>query len=551
MVSKFKKGVMLGVSLVMSTAVFLTGCSKSGSSSSSSSSPAASTSATQSATPSKEPAKPAKLRVMFYDRGNAPAGMKLDDSPLIKWTKDEVKKIGIDLEFVTVPRAEAEDKLNVWLASGQAPDIIYTYSADTLFKYADQGGIWELDDLLSKFGKELTAHNKMAFDQVGKYKGKTYSVPMIRANPYGGPAFKIRQDWLDKLGMKAPTTTDELYNVLKAFKEKDPGGVGADKVVPWAFPAIGKAFLYNISGSFGINRDAPPNGTDLFGGNVVNGQFVSNIALPEAKEMFVFLNKLYKEGLIPKEFATDVNRQQYNQYIANGVTGFVDSNDTGWGLTDMTRKAVPDARWVTMDPIKRKDGSQIMGMNAAYGMFIMIPKSSKQEQAEAAMKYLNWMANDQVIFTLQSGIEGVHWKKENGKIVAIDPDKNAKEISWFAAASDLSIVQQGQPMPSKEELKANGVAAKLFDADFYANETTQFTDVFKKFGKVEPLLTMERPFAQKNKDTIGKFLNDSFSKIIIASDPVKEYDAMIAGWEKLGGRDYDKEMTQALQQLKK
>ena len=29
----------------------------------------------------------------------------------------------------------------------------------------------------------------------------------------------INQDWLDELGLEIPTNTDELYEVLKAFKE--------------------------------------------------------------------------------------------------------------------------------------------------------------------------------------------------------------------------------------------------------------------------------------------------------------------------------------------
>ncbi|SDC52315.1 putative aldouronate transport system substrate-binding protein [Paenibacillus sp. UNCCL117] len=536
---QLKKEIKLSASLVLAATMLLAGCSSGGSSTAPNQTPGSDTAA---------PAKQTKLRVMIYDRGNAPASMKLDDSPLIQWTKDEVKKLGIDLEFATVPRGEAEDKLNVWLASGQAPDIIFTYGQDTLFRYADQGGIWELDDLLKKNGQQLLAHNKAAFDQVGKYKGKTYSVPMLRGNPHVGPIFKIRQDWLDKLGMKAPTTVDELYTVLKAFKEQDPGGVGKDKVVPWAFPAIGKAFLYNIGLSYGIMNDGTNNGTDMLGGNLVDGQFVSNVALPQAKEMFLFLNKLYKEGLLPKEFATDVNAQQYNQYIATGTAGFVDSNDTSTTLTDKTMKAVPNARWVVLDPLKRKDGTQAMMSNPSYGMFIMIPKSSKQEQAEAAIKYLNWMANDKVIANVQSGLEGVHWKLQDGLRIPIDPEKYSREVSWFA--QDLAIVQQGQPPAKKEELRKKAESAKYFDPEYSATENFRITELFQKYGKAEPMLSMPRPFSQKNKDTIAKLLNDSFSKIIISNDPAKEYDAMLAAWEKIGGREYDKEMTQALQQLK-
>ncbi|MBO7746417.1 extracellular solute-binding protein [Paenibacillus sp. MWE-103] len=557
---KFKTGAAFGLALILAFAMLLAACSNGNNGNGGASgnggtngsgnggAAAAGDGGTQPANEPKEeaPAKTAKLRVMIYDRGNAPEGMKLTEAPLLKWAQEQVKPLGIDLEYVAVPRAEAEDKLNVWLASGQAPDIIFTYDTNTLFKYAEQGGIWQLDDLLAEYGPQIQKNNQKALDEAGTYEGKRFAIPALRANPHVGPAMKIRQDWLDKLGMQAPTTPDELYAVLKAFKEKDPGGVGKDKVVPFAFPAIGKAFMYAMSGAFGINPQLMGNGTDMFGGVWKDGKFVSNIATPNALEMFKFLNKLYKEGLIPKEFGTDVNNQQFNQYVAQGVTGFVENNDSGWGLTDSTRKAVPDARWMPIDPLKSADGKQYAGGAPDYGMFIMIPKASKEEQAIAAVKYLNWMADPANIVTLQSGIEGVHYKvNADGTREVIDPEKNAKEVDWYAGPGDLEIIQQGQPMSTPEQLKVAGTNAKLFDVDYYVNVTTKYDSVFANYTPPAVILTDPRPFAQKNQETIKKFLNESMTKIIVADDPEKEYDTMIAGWKKLGGEQYDQELTDA------
>lgn len=550
MVGKLKRGVIFSLTLVLAVAVFLAGCSKSNNGASSPS-PSGTKSPQASATPTA-PAKQVKLRVMIYDRGNAPEGMKLTEAPLIKWAQEQVKPLGIDLEYVSVPRAEAENKLNVWLASGEAPDLIFTYDANTLFKYAQQGGLWQLDDLLEKYGPQIKKNNQAALDQAGKYEGKRFAIPALRANPNVGPAFKIRQDWLDKLGMKAPTTVDELYTVLKAFKEKDPGNVGKDKVVPWAFPAIGKAFLYNISGAFGVNPQLQGNGTDMFGGVWKDDKYISNVAAPGARDMFKFLNKLYKEGLIPKEFGTDVNNQQFNQYIAQGVAGFIDNNDNGWGSTDSTRKAVPDARWIPIEPLKTADGKQYAGGAPKYGMFIMVPKASKEDQAIAAVKYLNWMADPKIIKTLQSGIEGVHWKLDtDGMTMPVDTEKNKKEIDWYAGPGDLEIIQQGQPPESYDYYLKAGEKNKtgVFDAKYYATVVTKYNDIFAKFTPPAVIVTDPRPFAQKNQETIKKFLNESITKVIVAADPDKEYDAMIEGWKKLGGEEFDKELTDAYKKI--
>lgn len=159
----------------------------------------------------------------------------------------ECQKEGLDVEYVTLPRSQESEKNSTWMASGESPDILITYDLNAMFKWAEQGGLWELDTLLDKYGPDIKKLIKPALDSAGTYKGKRYAIPAMRMSTAVGPSMKIRQDWLDKLNMKAPTTLDELYTVLKAFKEKDPGGVGKDNVVPWAIPAINqgmKAFFY-------------------------------------------------------------------------------------------------------------------------------------------------------------------------------------------------------------------------------------------------------------------------------------------------------------------
>ncbi|GGD56996.1 extracellular solute-binding protein [Paenibacillus nasutitermitis] len=545
-----RKGVRISLACVlMFSLLLLAACSNSGKNDSKTNTegtnnkPEQTTNTGEKETP---PVKQVKLRVMIYDRGNAPEGMKLTEAPMVKWAQEKVKPLGIDLEMVPVARAEAENKLNVWLASGEAPDIIFTYDSNTLYKYAEQGGIWELDDLLKEYGPQIIKNNQKALDQTGIYEGKRYAIPALRANPNVGAVFKIRQDWLDKLNMKAPTTIDELYTVLKAFKEKDPGNVGKDKVVPYDFPAIGKAFMYQLSSAFGINPKLMNNGTDLAGGVWENDKYISNIAAPGARDMFKFLNKLYVEGLIPKEFGTDVNNQQFNQYIAQGVTGFMENNDSGWAATDSTMKAVPEARWMPIDPLKTADGKQMAGGAADYGMFIMVPKASKEDQAVAAVKYLNWMAEPANIVALQSGLEGTHYTLDpDGSHVVIDPDKNKNELEWYASSGDLAIIQQGQPLNSYDVLKKSAEKSKLFDPEYYAAVNTKYNEIFANFTPKTVELTDPRPFAQKNQETIKKFINESITKIIVSPNPDKEYDAMIEGWKKLGGEEFDKELTEA------
>lgn len=533
-----KKGLKLCLVLTMVTTIFA-GCSKSND---------AATSTTVGTTPqatTKASEKPQKVRVSVWDRSNAPDGTKITDSVLVKWIQENaLKEDNLDVEYVALPRSQETEKLNVWMASGEAPDIVITYNADLVFQYAEQGGVWQLDELLDKYGPDIKKLIKPALDTAGTYKGKRYAIPAQRMNQDVGSSMKIRQDWLDKLGMKAPTTLDELYTTLKAFKEKDPGGVGKDNVVPWAIPAINqgaKAFFFGPMFAAGVNNDGPAYDLYMPNGNLVNGQFHSAMDTPEGKEYFTFMNKVYKEGLISKEFVTDVNSQKYTQQYTSGQAGFVDSNDDPWTLNTATRKTVPTAKWVTLAPLKRKDGSQNMPKAAIFGLFNMIPKTTKNP--ESAVKFLNFMAKH--INVVQSGIEGVHYKVDGGLRLPIDADKNAKEINWYVG--DLNLLTQGyMGAPTKEQLLKQAPTTPE-----YAELLAPHYDQFEKFGKTTPFIDSPRPVAQKNIVNLTKYGYEALSKAIIATDFEKEWASTVDGWVKLGGRDYDKEASDKIAEMKK
>ncbi len=537
-----KKGFMLSLVLAMITTIFA-GCAKSNEAGSGGSGSATSSASTSTQSETKSSEKPQKVRVSLWDRSNSPDGTKITDSIIVKWLQEKaLKDKNLEVEYVTLPRSQETDKLNVWMASGGAPDIVITYNAGLVYQYAEQGGIWELDDLLDQYGPDIKKLVQPALDVAGTYKGVRYAIPALRMNQSGGPSMKIRQDWLDKLGMQAPTTLDELYTVLKAFKEKDPGGVGKENVVPWALPTINqsaKAFFFGPMWGAGVNSG--PGLVDLYmpQGNLVDGQFHSAIDTPEGKEFFAFMNKLYKEGLISKEFVTDVNSQKFTQQMTTGQAGFVDSNEDPYIMTTNTRKSVPEAKWVTVMPFKRKDGTQYMDKTGAQGLLNMIPKSTKNP--EAAVRYLNFLAKN--ISVVQSGFEDVHYKVDDGLRIPIDPDKNAKEIGWYL--SDLNLLTQGyMGSPTKEQL------LKLDPDPEYAELMAPFYEQFQKYGGSGPGIDSPRPVAQEKSVNLTKYAYEALSKAVIASDFEKEWTKTLDGWIKLGGREYDQEITEKLAEIR-
>lgn len=85
------------------------------------------------------------LRVEVFDRGNSPEGMTVTNNLMTKYVQENFgDPNNIDVEFVAVPRSEEINNLNVLMAAGTAPDIIFTYNAGAVYSWAQQGGLMDL-----------------------------------------------------------------------------------------------------------------------------------------------------------------------------------------------------------------------------------------------------------------------------------------------------------------------------------------------------------------------------------------------------------------------
>ena len=125
--------------------------------------------------------------------------------------------------------------------------------------------------------------------------GHIYALPKYqRYWPKNQIRMMINKVWLDNLGLEIPETWDELYDVLVAFKTRDPNGNGVADEIPmdWA-PGTGGFNVTVLLAGYGIA--APyPYGNGLY---VENGKVGNFFADPRYKELVQFLNKCFS-GLV-------------------------------------------------------------------------------------------------------------------------------------------------------------------------------------------------------------------------------------------------------------
>ncbi len=230
-----------------------------------------------------------------------------------------VKKLqemtNIKVNFMEIPQAQQNEKVNLMFASRSFPDVLFDVGGiDANLWQAVQGGdVTPLDDLIEKYAPNW----KQAFKDEPRLRreivfpdGKVYSLPYTRniQNDYMIRDIQaINVSWLKTLGLKMPTTTDEFYEVLKGFRKGIDDGRLPKGSVPWCLifhNTIGGEF--EIYGAFGMYV------YDAGFISVNNGKVECALTNPRLIDVMDYMHKLYVEKLIPEEMFTD----SWNTYLS-------------------------------------------------------------------------------------------------------------------------------------------------------------------------------------------------------------------------------------------
>ena len=88
------------------------------------------------------------ITVELFDRSNAPKGSTLTDNRWVEYVNEQMNKVGINVEFVGVPRADEVTKTQTMMSSQTAPDLTLTYTYSHAENYFNQGGTWNLSEFI-------------------------------------------------------------------------------------------------------------------------------------------------------------------------------------------------------------------------------------------------------------------------------------------------------------------------------------------------------------------------------------------------------------------
>jgi len=340
------------------------------------------------------------------------------------WTTEYLEEqLNVDIEFVyfSADSNEAVTQFGLMVGGGEKlPDIVCNIglSLDAINEYGMDGYIIPLNDYLTPekapnfyetvtYAMDGTFENMMKYG-VCSYDGNQYGFPQVNETTWNGCAYQtfINTEWLEKIDKEIPTTVDELYDVLKAFKENDMNGNGqADEIPAIGSPSYGASLDLFIMNAF-------VHCVETFFWNSTDGQVWSPYASDEYRQGLIFLNKLVDEGLMdPLSFTmTDVNEMKPYWTPDEGPTfcgvvgahpqvGAVSTNDKLFEYTNLA-------------PLKDATGSgrggyaPMTGHTYSYGTFI----TADCEDPDLAFKLLDFCASREMVIAQQYGEPGVDWK---------------------------------------------------------------------------------------------------------------------------------------------
>ncbi|MBO4415670.1 MAG: sugar ABC transporter substrate-binding protein [Lachnospiraceae bacterium] len=399
------------------------------------------------------------ITVEVYDRdGGTPANDNMYTDFIKKGMLD---KYNVEVEFVAVPRWTEVEQINNLLAANDAPDICYSYSYATVQAYDDMGGILDMQEYLTDEYKGLFSNlwNWLGSAGINFHKepatGKVIAIEGKRSETERIVTF-VRQDWLDALNLKAPTTTQEFEDMLVAFKNNASTllGANANEMICYA---VTEDVGWTASNLIESKRDPNISDKDQY----VYGFDDRGLTMPGTKEAVKILNKWYNMGLLWNDFAlyssgdSDVLDNKLKAGYVGAYTQNYDmvfrSGEDGINY-QLSQLVGPNAKFVAIDPFEDSNGTHTKYLYSAVGSDRKIFFPATNTEPLACMLYLDFISDPANVEYLQIGDEGIaHTKDANGVVTIITPDEaHAGAIPNSGKNIDLTMTTNGLRLASED-----------------------------------------------------------------------------------------------------
>lgn len=374
--------------------------------------------------------------------------------------------------------ADAVQTKSMLLASGALPDVFLTpITNDEQVLYGELGMFVDLSDYIEQYGvniKDMFAYDQSIRNEITLPSGKIVSLPSVSYTYHMTAANKMwmNRNWLAAVDKEVPTTLDELYEVMVAFRDGDPNGNGAADEI--AASGVGVNGWHSIVPFFMSAFIATDNQPGRYFVQPYDGTVDVVFNKDEWREGLTFLNKLYNEKLIDQESFTQdtalrkqkVEANTIGICIANAPSSFCDTDTEAFTAFDV------------IAPVVGPNGVQSTGDTTTAVMVGYATITSACENPEIAFRWLDVLYDQNVNLDNIMGNQGVEWRyAEEGELgINGEPALWAnlpaftgiqQNVSWYQTVANFRSAEWRLGQVGADEelyLLRAGMESRLYDS---------------------------------------------------------------------------------------
>ena len=332
------------------------------------------------------------------------------DNPVAK-AITEATGVTLDVSYPVASQGDAKEDVALMIANDEYPDMIYAKGSATDLYQA--GALIDMTDLIEKYGPNIKKMYgaemeklKWSQDDPGIYQ-LSYSGVNQKTLTTGGSC-QIQWAALKENDYKYPKTLDEYEKMIKSYLAAHPKTEDGLDMIGITMSASDWHWMITLGNPAGLIADASPDNGQWIIDDEYNVHYKH--VTDEEKEYFKWLCRMYNEGILDPNFATQTD----DDYIAKVASGRVVAiTDAEWHYSQCEATLVADGKvdqtYVGLPVTLREDQVEkaLLYQGTTVGWGIGITKSC--EDPVRAIKFLDYLCSDEGQILYHWGIEGENY----------------------------------------------------------------------------------------------------------------------------------------------
>lgn len=501
-------------------------------------------------------------KMTSVNNSNMPENDTYTDNAYTRYIKSVINVQNVDA--FEANDSQYDTNVSMVISMGSLPDIMVVSSQDEIEQLVEAGLI---EDLTESYNNCISDRIRKMYESYGDslkdmvtYDGKIMALP--ETNITDGPNLVwLRKDWMDKLGLSAPHTINDVVNIVKRFISEDPGNNGVD--ASGKPNTVGLAVDTDVTGECGYSSEflldiifacfgAYPKQWIMSD----DGEIVYGSVTDEAKEALSYISSLYNQGVIDNDFLLRTSTN-ICELIENGQCGSFFG--PWWAPNNPLANAVsrnPDADWQPYLIATDSDGTtSYHSQNPCY-KYVVVRKG--YEHPEIAAKMISVMF-DKVRFDCTDSEEFKNYYQLNveptARPLSINVDyNNALSICYRNIDATIS----GRKNPDSLELLERSFYDACSEYIKNANKTSTQWAAYMSRIKACSLIAQDNikvvdSLYFKTTDTMKSHWwrlkakeKEAYLKIISGEEDISYFDTFVKEWNEQGGQTITSEVRESM-----